>query len=473
MVSAYFPPPASAGETGHPHSGLPEPHMHPHQNAHAHHRTQSQEQEQKQETNRRNAASKLAALQQQMQQLQRQHENLSTKNTLALSKAAKHSNEQKEKRHELLNQMNKLAKQISDIDHRNKQHHNDKTKTTKSFSRSTSFMILQLEKVTAENRQAVIDEANKNRELKAINDKLFTQLDELTAENARLAVDASISNEQLLAENELLLHQSDQLSSQIAHANEQLKMKNDQMSEQLNKLAALVTTADKLDEDLNEVHSALNKQSRKRGVHELQDSNHDATCDVMDQYTKCCVCLEPYEVEKGASSENRLPIKSATCSHTLCEGCVDNCFASLLADGKSNVRYVTCPQCRTKRAFDVQNKVVDCFLREYIMRRCDGNAVSRRRLKSKVMGKTITEETLDESKALGKTTATDTEETDESETMGKTITEETGESKTMGKTITDETDEIISVSSSTSGDLLDSPTVRQSMAETTMWDAGF
>ncbi|KAL7454390.1 hypothetical protein ACHAWC_009489 [Mediolabrus comicus] len=88
----------------------------------------------------------------------------------------------------------------------------------------------------------------------------------------------------------------------------------------------------------------------------------------LENYTKCCVCLEPYE-EGPTSTDNqrRLPIKSATCAHSLCEECLDDYHASLMR-GRSTLRYVRCPQCndKTKKAFDIQNKVVDFFLREYI-----------------------------------------------------------------------------------------------------------
>ena len=88
----------------------------------------------------------------------------------------------------------------------------------------------------------------------------------------------------------------------------------------------------------------------------------------LENYTKCCVCLEPYEEgPTSAGNQRRLPIKSATCAHSLCEGCLDDYHASLVND-RSTLRYVRCPQCndRTKKAFDIQNKVVDFFLREYI-----------------------------------------------------------------------------------------------------------
>ena len=416
MVSAYLAPPSLAAVADHPHH-LPNPH----QNAHVHYQTQCHQQ--KQEFNRNNAST-IANLQHQRQQLLKQHEKLSAKNALVQALTCKQNDEQKMKHEELLNQKNNLAQQILDIKNKSKQYNDCKTKTSKAFNRSTTFMMLQLGKVTAENQQAVIEEFNKNEELKTINEMLFTQLDKLTAGNAKLALESSRSNEQLLAENELLLHQSDQLAKQIAHAIEQLKMKKEQISKQVNELEQLKMKKEQISKQLNELAThvcAANKHmseqddvqrnyaqlsqnghSRKRGAHELNNSTHDDICDDMDKYTKCCVCLEPYEVEAGASSssEKRLPIKSATCSHTLCEGCVDNCFASLLANGKSNVRYVTCPQCRMKRAFDVQNKVVDFFLREYIMRR--GNAVSKRSVKPKTMVKTFTEKTdKDTSISLG------------------------------------------------------------------------
>ncbi|KAL7432662.1 hypothetical protein ACHAXM_003353 [Skeletonema potamos] len=334
-----------------------------------------------QELHRRDAASKVADLQQQREQLLKQQENLLAKNA-----------EQRMKNEELLNQKSNFAKQISDIQQKSKHLNDCKTKTDKAFSRSKTFMILQLEKVTAENEQAVIEEFNRNEELKTINEELFSQLDKLTAENTRLAQEASIINEELLLKSEEILLQSGKLANQISHALEQLEMKKEQISEQLNELARHV--------------SPTASQSHRRGSYVVKDSRHDdidimnyndECCDVMDEYTKCCVCLEPYDVNLTTScSENRLPIKSATCAHTLCEGCVDNCYASLLTNNRrSNVRYVACPQCRTKRAFDVQNKVVDFFLREYIVTR--GKAASKRRVKSKVMDRTLAEGNADTS----------------------------------------------------------------------------
>jgi hypothetical protein len=89
--------------------------------------------------------------------------------------------------------------------------------------------------------------------------------------------------------------------------------------------------------------------------------------EALGNYTNCCVCLEPYEVDSNSLGSQRLPIKSATCAHSLCEGCLDGYHASLM-NGRSTLRYVRCPQCndKTKKAFDIQNKVVDLFLREYI-----------------------------------------------------------------------------------------------------------
>jgi hypothetical protein len=89
--------------------------------------------------------------------------------------------------------------------------------------------------------------------------------------------------------------------------------------------------------------------------------------EVLGNYMKCCVCLEPYDEGLTSSGNQRLPIKSATCAHSLCEGCLDDYHASLM-NVRSTLRYVRCPQCndKTKKAFDIQNKVVDLFLREYI-----------------------------------------------------------------------------------------------------------
>jgi hypothetical protein len=383
MDSSSYSAARAADANGHP-CQLPIPipipsHPRPHNNAHMTMTCQTQCQEFQRHCH--NAASAVANLQQQKQQLLNQRQNLLAKNA-----------EQKVKNEELLNQKINFAKQISDIKQRSKQLNDCKTETDKAFSRSKTFMILQLEKVTAENEQAVIEESNRHEELKIINEKLFSQLAKLTAENTRLALEASIINEELLVKNEEILLRSGKLAKQISHTIAQLKLKKEQVSEQLNELARYASAAG---------------QSHKRGAHALQDSNHadidmdytDECCDIMDEYTNCCVCLEPYEVNPASSSVNRLPIKSATCAHTLCEDCVDNCYASLLTSRGSKVRYVTCPQCRTKRAFDVQNKVVDFFLREYIMSR--GNADSNRRVKSKLIAKTLAEGTDEDRSSNG------------------------------------------------------------------------
>jgi Ran GTPase-activating protein (RanGAP) involved in mRNA processing and transport len=46
--------------------------------------------------------------------------------------------------------------------------------------------------------------------------------------------------------------------------------------------------------------------------------------EALGNYTNCCVCLEPYEEGPTSLGSQRLPIKSATCAHSLCEGCLDD-----------------------------------------------------------------------------------------------------------------------------------------------------
>jgi regulator of replication initiation timing len=82
--------------------------------------------------------------------------------------------------------------------------------------------------------------------------------------------------------------------------------------------------------------------------------------DVCTTYNMCCVCRDPYEVDSDSTSEARLPIKG-TCGHDMCEECLDSNFASLLS-GKQKLRYIKCPLCNEKKAFDIQNKVKDRIL---------------------------------------------------------------------------------------------------------------
>jgi hypothetical protein len=122
------------------------------------------------------------------------------------------------------------------------------------------------------------------------------------------------------------------------------------------------------DGDIAQLHNELAQKQEEIASLRIQRLNGvDVGSEDLENYTKCCVCLEPYEAGPTSTDNQRLPIKSATCSHSLCEGCLDDYHASLM-NGRSTLRYVRCPQCndKTKKAFDIQNKVVDFFLREYI-----------------------------------------------------------------------------------------------------------
>ncbi len=98
---------------------------------------------------------------------------------------------------------------------------------------------------------------------------------------------------------------------------------------------------------------------------------HSKMDEVFTEYNKCCVCLEPYDVDQdpadgaqnGADSGPRLPIKG-TCGHTVCEGCLDTLHVHQ-SSGSVTRRYVNCPKCRNK-TFDVRDKVKDYLLCDLI-----------------------------------------------------------------------------------------------------------
>lgn len=122
------------------------------------------------------------------------------------------------------------------------------------------------------------------------------------------------------------------------------------------------------DGDIAQLHSELTLKQEEIASLRIQRLNDlNVGSEDLENFIKCCVCLEPYEVDSKSTRNQRLPIKSATCAHSLCEGCLDDYHISLM-NGRSTLRYVRCPQCNdtTKKAFDIQNKVVDFFLREYI-----------------------------------------------------------------------------------------------------------
>jgi hypothetical protein len=126
----------------------------------------------------------------------------------------------------------------------------------------------------------------------------------------------------------------------------------------------------KKDGDIAQLHNELAQKQEEivsLRIQRLDRLDVGVGSDDLETYTICCVCIEPYETEPNLSGNQRLPIKSATCAHSLCEDCLGRYHASLM-NGRSTLRYVRCPQCndKTKKAFDIQNKVVDFFLREYI-----------------------------------------------------------------------------------------------------------
>ena len=60
-----------------------------------------------------------------------------------------------------------------------------------------------------------------------------------------------------------------------------------------------------------------------------------------------------------------------TCNHNMCEDCLDNCFADLVATSGSNRRFMDCPLCKRERAYDKkeENKVEDLLLRDLLRAR--------------------------------------------------------------------------------------------------------
>lgn len=325
-------------------------------------------------------------LQQQYQQLLQQHEELSDEKAAVLDHVSTCHDKLNVSNKRLLNQKECLVKQLSEMKQKYKQLDCNKTETFKAFGRAKTFMMHQLEKATAENSQAVIEESKRCEELHNINEQLFKTLDKMAAEKTRLILGAGKRNEELLVKIRKLMSRSSQLADQIFDADEQLKIKNESVSKQLKELAGHITYTQMNEFELVKKQNDVcdfNRKSQRRGA-EFELDCHESTMDVMEEYTKCCVCLEPYECGVDATStEKRLPIKSATCAHSLCEECLDGYHASLVAD-KSNLRYVRCPQCndKTKKAFDIQNKVIDFFLREYIMMSKSALA-SKRRVKAK------------------------------------------------------------------------------------------
>ncbi len=139
------------------------------------------------------------------------------------------------------------------------------------------------------------------------------------------------------------------------------------LGEQRSRCAAQRFTIEKLHGKIAEQDKQIASMRTQRPHMAQESDGHEVESDDLETYTRCCVCLEPYEAEPNSLGSQRLPIKSATCAHSLCEDCLGRYHASLM-NGRSTVRYVRCPQCndKTKKAFDIQNKVVDVFLREYI-----------------------------------------------------------------------------------------------------------
>lgn len=86
----------------------------------------------------------------------------------------------------------------------------------------------------------------------------------------------------------------------------------------------------------------------------------------LDGYTKCPICQDEYDVDDPS---NR--VLKGTCNHNMCEDCLDNCFADLVARSGSNRRFMDCPLCKRERAYDKkeENKVEDLLLRDLLRAR--------------------------------------------------------------------------------------------------------
>lgn len=86
----------------------------------------------------------------------------------------------------------------------------------------------------------------------------------------------------------------------------------------------------------------------------------------LDGYTKCPICQDEYDVDDPS---NR--VLKGTCNHNMCEDCLDNCFADLVATSGSNRRFMDCPLCKRERAYDKkeENKVEDLLLRDLLRAR--------------------------------------------------------------------------------------------------------
>mmetsp|Transcript_4746 Transcript_4746/g.7376 ORF Transcript_4746/g.7376 Transcript_4746/m.7376 type:complete len:462 (+) Transcript_4746:156-1541(+) len=110
-----------------------------------------------------------------------------------------------------------------------------------------------------------------------------------------------------------------------------------------------------------EAKAVAEAESNKKAADELC-----RTDDVIEKYSMCCICLDPYVVDADSPSERRLPIKGA-CSHDVCETCLDSYFAHAQSlSGRKILRYIKCPLCNEKKAFDIQNKVTDRLLRDLL-----------------------------------------------------------------------------------------------------------
>lgn len=113
-----------------------------------------------------------------------------------------------------------------------------------------------------------------------------------------------------------------------------------------------------------EAKAVAEAESNKKAADELCRID-----DVIEKYSMCCICLDPYVVDADSPSERRLPIKGA-CSHDVCETCLDSYFAHAQSlSGRKILRYIKCPLCNEKKAFDIQNKVTDRLLRDLLKAR--------------------------------------------------------------------------------------------------------
>jgi HRD ubiquitin ligase complex, ER membrane component len=86
-----------------------------------------------------------------------------------------------------------------------------------------------------------------------------------------------------------------------------------------------------------------------------------------EELLSCQVCAEEYtyHVDSSEGFNRNLPVQSQVCEHVICYGCVCRMQQALL-ETRNVVKWIKCPMCNTKHAFNAEKPIISRVNVEWI-----------------------------------------------------------------------------------------------------------